>query len=162
VIRVPALVTFETVVAQTTSSVKKENLGGNRLNVVKKRILVVDDDVGILRVFKQILEKGGYAVETADTGQAALEKMQNETFDVCLVDVRLPDMDGTDLLLNLANSPQTIKIIITGYSSEEVGRKAADYGADDFLVKPVRPDELLATVKERLEIAEQANPDLIG
>jgi DNA-binding response OmpR family regulator len=139
---------------------KNKILDNNTLNAAKKRILVVDDDVGILRVFKHILEKEGYFVETAETGRDALEKMQNEKFDVCLVDVRLPDMDGTDLLLNLTNTPQTIKIIVTGYSSEEVGKKAADYGADDFLVKPVKPEELIATVKERLEIAQQANPDV--
>ena len=121
----------------------------------KKRILVVDDDVSILRVFKHILEKEGYTVEIAETGKDALEKIENEKFDVCLVDVRLPDMDGTDLLLNIPNDSRTIKIIITGFSTDEVGKKAADYGADDFLVKPVKPEELIATVKERLGVVQQ-------
>ena len=121
----------------------------------KKRILVVDDDVNILRVFKSILEKEGYAVETAATGKDALEKIRNEKFNVCLVDVRLPDMDGTDLLLNMADTPETVKIIVTGFSTEEVGKKAADYGADDFLVKPVRPEELIATVRERLSTIQK-------
>jgi DNA-binding NtrC family response regulator len=120
----------------------------------KKRILVVDDDVGILRVFKNILEKEGYIVETAETGKDALEKINNEKFSVCLVDVRLPDMDGTDLLLKMANDSETIKIIVTGFSTEEVGKKAADYGADDFLVKPVRAEELITTVRERLSIKQ--------
>ena len=125
------------------------------MNEEKKRILVVDDDVGILRVFKNILEKEGYVVETAETGKDALEKIKNEKFSVCLVDVRLPDMDGTDLLLKMPNDPETIKIIVTGFSSEEVGKKAADYGADDFLVKPVRAEELIATVRDRLVIKQQ-------
>ncbi|MCL5949523.1 MAG: response regulator [Candidatus Bathyarchaeota archaeon] len=112
--------------------------------------MVVDDDVNILRVFKSILEKAGYIVDTVETGKDALEKIQKEKFNVCLVDVRLPDMDGTDLLLKIANYPETIKIIVTGFSSDEVGRKAADYGADDFLVKPVKPEELIATVRDRL------------
>lgn len=120
------------------------------MNEEKKRILVVDDDVNILRVFKSILEKAGYIVDTVETGKDALEKIQKEKFNVCLVDVRLPDMDGTDLLLKIANYPETIKIIVTGFSSDEVGRKAADYGADDFLVKPVKPEELIATVRDRL------------
>src|SRR5450756_107702 len=120
------------------------------MNEEKKRILVVDDDVGILRVFKAILEKEGYIVETAETGKDALEKIKKEKFSVYLVDVRLPDMDGTDLLLKMANDFETIKIIVTGFSTEEVGKKAADYGADDFLVKPVKPEELIATVRERL------------
>ena len=120
------------------------------MNEEKKRILVVDDDVSILRVFKNILEKEGYLVETVETGKDALEKIKKEKFNVCLVDVRLPDMDGTDLLLKMANDSEIIKIIVTGFSSEEVGKKAADYGADDFLVKPVKAEELVATVRERL------------
>ena len=125
------------------------------MNEDKKRILVIDDDVSILRVFKNILEKEGYQVEIAETGKDALEKIDNEKFDVCLVDVRLPDMDGTDLLLNITNDSRTIKIIITGFSTDEVGKKAADYGADDFLVKPVKAEELIATVKERLGVVLQ-------
>ncbi len=120
----------------------------------EKRILVVDDDVNILRVFRSILEKAGYIVETVETGKAALEKIQKDKFNVCLVDVKLPDMDGTELLLKMANDSEIIKIIVTGFSSEELGKKAADYGADDFLVKPVKPEELLATVKERLDAAQ--------
>src|SRR3989339_581628 len=124
------------------------------MNQEKKRILVVDDDTNILRVFKSILEKEGYMVETAETGNDALEKIKKEKFNVCLIDVRLPDMDGTDLLLELTKEPETIKIIITGFSSDEVGRKAADYGADDFLVKPVKAEELIATVRDRLVTKE--------
>ena len=63
-------------------------------------------------------------------------------------------MDGTELLCKMANDSKTIKIIVTGFSSEEVGKKAADYGADDFLVKPVKAEELIATVRDRLETKE--------
>ncbi len=124
------------------------------MNEEKKRILVVDDDVNILRVFKGILEKEGYIVETAETGTDALEKIKVAKFSVCLIDVRLPDMDGTELLCKMTSDSETIKIIITGFSSEEVGKKAADYGADDFLVKPVRAEELIATVRDRLGTKE--------
>ena len=125
------------------------------MNEEKKRILVIDDDVNILRVFKSILEKEGYHVETAETGKAALEKIKEQKFNVCLIDVVLPDMDGTELLRKLSTESATIKIIITGFSSDEVGKKAADYGADDFLVKPVRPEELIATVHDRLAALQQ-------
>ncbi len=120
----------------------------------KNRILVIDDDKGILRVFKNILEKDGYIVQTAETGREALEKLKKERFNVCLIDVRLPDMDGTEIL-KIANAPNTVKIIVTGFSSDEVGKKAADLGADDFLVKPVKPEELLAAVKDRLEAQQR-------
>jgi DNA-binding response OmpR family regulator len=111
--------------------------------------------VNILRVFKSILEKEGYFVETAETGKDALEKIKEQKFNVCLIDVVLPDMDGTELLRKLSSESGTIKIIITGFSSDEVGKKAADYGADDFLVKPVRAEELIATVRDRLNILQQ-------
>lgn len=117
----------------------------------KKRILVVDDDKSILRAFKKILEGAGYHVQTAETGKEALNQLNGAKFDLCLVDVKLPDMDGTELLLEMAENPKTIKIIITGFSSEKVGIKASEYGADDFLVKPVKAEELLAIVGQRLE-----------
>ena len=117
----------------------------------KTRIIVVDDDVGILRVFKSILQKQGYIVETAETGEAALERIKKEKFNVYLIDVKLPDMEGTDILLNIPKGPGIVKIIITGFSTDDVGRRAADYGADDFLVKPVKAEELIATVRDRLD-----------
>ena len=117
----------------------------------KKRILVVDDDVGILRVFKSILQKEGYSVETAETGKVALGKIVKERFNVYLIDVRLPDMEGTDLLLKIPNEHGTVKIIVTGFSTDDVGKRAADFGADDFLVKPVKAEELIVAVRDRLE-----------
>lgn len=120
------------------------------MNWNKKRILAVDDDVNILRVFRKILEKEGYAVVTAETGKDAIKIIKKSKFDVCVVDVKLPDMDGTDLLLKIPNDLKTIKIVVTGFSTNEIGKKAADYGADDFLVKPVKAEEPIATVREKL------------
>ena len=120
------------------------------MNWKKNRILVVDDDTNILRVFKRILEKEEFTVETAETGKDALKKIKKAKFNVYLVDVKLPDMDGTELLIKIPNDPKTIKIIVTGFSTDEAGKKAAEYGADDFLVKPVKSEELIATVREKL------------
>ena len=116
----------------------------------QKKILVVDNEESIKLALKSILENAGYLVETAGTGQEALEKAQTKRFDVALIDIRLPDMDGTDLLLKLPRKSEMVKIVITGYSTKENGVKAADCGADDFLVKPVDPRELLSAIKERL------------
>jgi DNA-binding response OmpR family regulator len=126
------------------------------MNRHKNRILVVDDDADILRVFKSILEKERYKVETAQTGRDALKKIKKAKFSAYLVDVKLPEMDGTDLLLKIPNDPKAIKIVVTGFSTDEVGKKVADYGADDFLVKPVNAKELIATVQERLGTIQQA------
>lgn len=150
---IPALSTVDDFLQIEGTTLVTQN--AKEKNSEKKRILVVDDDVGILRVFKGILEREGYLVETAETGLAALEKINNEKFDVCLVDVRLPDMDGTDILLNMVNDSKTIKIVVTGFSTGEIGKRAADFGADDFLVKPVKPEELIATVRDCLIIHEQ-------
>ena len=125
------------------------------MNWNKKRILVVDDDVDILRVFRKILEKEGFTVETAETGKDALKKIKKAKFNLCIVDVKLPDMDGTELLLKIPNDPKKIKIIVTGFSTNEIGKKAADYGADDFLVKPVKSEELIATVREKLSTIQE-------
>ena len=118
----------------------------------RNRVLIVDDDRSILRVFTRVFEKNGYVVDTADTGKEAFAKLLNNHYDVVLLDIQLPDMDGTDLLLKLPDkAPETVKIIITGHSTMERGSLAAEYGADDYLVKPVQPEELLVTIREKLE-----------
>ena len=117
----------------------------------KKTILVIDDDKSILRTLTRILQKAGYEVETAETGKEATAKIENRKYDLALVDVRLPDMEGTDLLISQKNVLQdTVKIMITGFPSLEIGVKALDGGADAYLVKPVRPEELLLLIEEKL------------
>ena len=118
----------------------------------KKSILVIDDDKSILRTFTRILQKAGYKVDVAETGKEAIEKAEKTKYDLSLVDVRLPDMDGTDLLIKLKESMRgTVKIVITGFPSLEVGVKALDAGADAYLVKPVKPEELLMLIDEKLK-----------
>jgi DNA-binding response OmpR family regulator len=118
----------------------------------KKSILVIDDDKSILRTLTRILQKAGYDVDTAETGKEAMEKFEKCQYNMTLVDVRLPDMDGTDMLINIKETLQnTIKIMITGFPSLETGVKALDSGADAYLVKPVRPEELLMLIEEKLK-----------
>ena len=127
----------------------------------KKTILVVDDDKSILRTFTRILEKSGYNIDVAETGKEAIEKAKNHHYDLALVDIRLPDMDGTDLLAKLKKQLQnTVKIMITGFPSLETGVKALDEGADAYLVKPVKPQELLALLDEKMKNKKQAELDL--
>jgi DNA-binding response OmpR family regulator len=122
----------------------------------KKTILVVDDDKSILRTFTRILQKNGYAIDAAETGREAIEKAEARHYDLALVDVRLPDMDGTDLLAKMKNTlHDTIKIMITGFPSLESGIKALDEGADAYLVKPVKPEELLMLIEEKLKNKEE-------
>ena len=126
----------------------------------KKTILVVDDDKSILRTFTRILEKSGYNIDVAETGKEAIEKAKNHHYDLALVDIRLPDMDGTDLLAKLKKQLQnTVKIMITGFPSLETGVKALDEGADAYLVKPVKPQELLALLDEKMKSKKQVELD---
>ena len=122
----------------------------------KKNILVVDDDKSILRTFTRILQKSGYEIDVAETGREAMDKAENQHYDLVLVDIRLPDMDGTDLLAKLKKQLQdTVKIMITGFPSLETGVKALDEGADAYLVKPVKPQELLLLLEEKLKNREE-------
>ena len=118
----------------------------------KKRILVVDDDKSILRTFTRILQKNGYEIDVAETGREALEKTETNCYALALIDIRLPDMDGTDLLAKMQKTTRdAVKIMITGFPSLENGVKALDEGADAYLVKPVKPEELLALIEEKLK-----------
>jgi DNA-binding NtrC family response regulator len=122
----------------------------------KKTILVVDDDKSILRTFTRILQKNGYDIDVAETGKEAIEKAETRSYDLALVDIRLPDMDGTDLLSKMQKTMRdTIKIMITGFPSLETGLKALDEGADAYLVKPVKPDELITLIEEKLKSREE-------
>jgi DNA-binding response OmpR family regulator len=121
-----------------------------------RTILVVDDDKSILRTFTRILQKNGYEIDSAETGKEAMEKAASRHYDLALVDIRLPDMDGTDLLAKIKKQLQnTIKIMITGFPSIESGVKALDEGADAYLVKPVKPEELLMLIEEKLKNKEK-------
>ena len=119
-------------------------------------ILVVDDDKSILRTFTRILQKNGYKIDTAETGREAIERADKKHYDLALVDIRLPDMDGTYLLAKIKKQlKNTIKIMITGFPSLESGVKALDEGADAYLVKPVKPEELLMLIKEKLKSKDE-------
>jgi DNA-binding response OmpR family regulator len=122
----------------------------------KKNILVIDDDKSILRTFTRILQKSGYQIDVAETGKEALEKAKKKDYDLALIDIRLPDMDGTDLLVKLKPSMKDgIKIMITGFPSLETGVKALDEGADAYLVKPVKPEELIALIEEKFRAKDE-------
>jgi DNA-binding response OmpR family regulator len=121
------------------------------VSFLKKSILVVDDDKSILRSFARVLQRCGYEVDTAETGMSALVKARSHHYDLLLLDVRLPDMTGTDLLVRAKTQLQdTAKIVITGFPSFESGSDALYGGADAYLIKPVQPQELLTIVDDKL------------
>jgi len=118
----------------------------------QKNILVVDDDKSILRILTRILQKQGYNAHTAETGREAEEEINSQSYDLALIDVKLPDTDGLDLLQKIqAIRPNMIKIILTGFASMDNGIKALNAGADAYLVKPVEPTELIKILREKFE-----------
>ena len=117
-----------------------------------KNILVVDDDKATLQILERILQKNGYNVDTAETGREAEEKVNGKPFDLALIDVKLPDTDGIDLLSEIHQiKPKMIKIVITGFASMENGIRAMEVGADAYLVKPVSSSELLRVIEQKLK-----------
>jgi len=118
----------------------------------KKRILIVDDDKSILKSFTQILQQEGYDVDTAETGHEAIEMYRTRQYALALLDIRLPDMEGTELLKIInGHTPRTHKIIITGYPSIDSALNALVLEADAYLTKPVDIQELLETVRKKLK-----------
>jgi len=122
----------------------------------KKRILIVDDDKSVLKSLTEILQEEGYDVDTTETGGEAIEKSKTQFYDLALLDIKLPDIDGTELLKVInGHIPPTSKIIITGYPSSENAVKALNLEADAYLTKPLDPEELLNTIQEKLKKQEE-------
>jgi len=123
----------------------------------KKSILVVDDEKDILNSLKEILQSEGYSVDTAETGREAIEKSGANFYNLALLDIKLPDMEGTKLLTTMINNlPKMMKIMVTGYPSLENAVEALNLGADAYITKPVNPEELLKVVEEKLKEQEEA------
>jgi DNA-binding NtrC family response regulator len=121
-------------------------------------ILIVDDDVGICKTLGLILEENGYVVQMAHTGKDAIKKSKASVFNVAILDVKLPDVEGTELLKALPETtPKMIKIMFTGYPELENAVKALNEGADAYIMKPADPDKILKTIEEKLE--QQANAE---
>ena len=126
----------------------------SHVNVKKIRpsVLIIDDDETIRKTLTRTLTKEGFDVDTAPNGKQALEKSQLKHYDLALVDIRLPDMEGTKLLKMLREKTPKIKeIIITGYPSIENAVKAIDEGADAYVIKPLNPSDLLAKIRQKME-----------
>ncbi|MDH7563798.1 MAG: response regulator [Candidatus Bathyarchaeota archaeon] len=120
------------------------------------RILIVDDDENIRKVLEAILKDEGYTVEMADTAKKAIEKTKNNFYNLALIDIRLPDMEGTKLLEKIKDTvPRMRKIIITGYPTLQNAIEAVNKKADAYIMKPFDVEKILATIKEQLQKQEE-------
>ena len=126
------------------------------MNRASHSILIVDDEIGTRDSLSAILQSEGYVTTSVACAKEAMEKARTRFFDLMLLDIRLPDTDGTQLLSHLQKvAPETIKIVITGYPSIENATQALNIGADSYLTKPLDLDSLLKTIKDKLQEREQ-------
>jgi DNA-binding NtrC family response regulator len=115
------------------------------------RILVVDDDENIRKVEVAILEDEGYTVESVGTAKEAIEKSKRKFYNVALIDIRLPDMEGIELLTKFRETtPKMRKIIVTGYPTLQNAVDAVNKGADGYIVKPFDVEKVLKTIEKQL------------
>jgi DNA-binding NtrC family response regulator len=115
------------------------------LYVEPMKVLVVDDEAPIREMLQRgLFEIGGYSVEVAQNGKEAVEKIEKEIFDLVLTDVKMPEMDGMELLRMIKGTrPEVPVIMMTAYGSIETAVEAMKVGANDYITKPVNFDELL-------------------
>jgi DNA-binding response OmpR family regulator len=129
---------------------------------VNKKIIVVDDEPNVRLGYRVTLETEGFTVHEANGAEQALEAFEGESFDLAILDMRMPEMDGLDLLAEMREQGlNTPTVIITAYGDVPHAVKAIKLGAIDFLQKPLTPDQLRTLVAEviaRHEIA--AAPEL--
>jgi two-component system, OmpR family, alkaline phosphatase synthesis response regulator PhoP len=121
-----------------------------------KRVLVVDDEPNIVMSLRFLMEREGFEVEVAPTGEAALEALQRAPADLVLLDVMMPKLDGFEVCQRIRTNPAwaTTKIVMLTARGREIERdKGLALGADAYVTKPFSTRELVARVKQMLESA---------
>jgi two-component system nitrogen regulation response regulator NtrX len=122
----------------------------------KAKILIVDDDENIRKTMKAILEEENYSVDLATNGKEAIQMTNEKMYNLALLDIRLPDIEGVELLqLMKEYVPRTRKIMVTGYPTIQNAVTAINKNADAYLLKPVDIEKLLQIVKEQLRAQEE-------
>ncbi len=124
--------------------------------LVGKTILIVEDNALLRDLFYTVLSSNGYSVTTARTGKDALEKIKKSDYNLALLDIGLPDMDGIELLKKIRTSNRyLILIIVTGKPDLDSSIESINYGANGYLVKPVNNKDLIAIVDRKLRQQEE-------
>jgi DNA-binding NtrC family response regulator len=128
----------------------------------KARIIVVDDEVGMCEFLRYLLEGEGYQVDYAHSGIDALKKLKakfaTDPFHLVLADIRMPGMDGLELLRNVKEiDPNVVFVVMTGFASLETAIKVIKYDGYDYLVKPFDDtDKILAVIEKGLSDQREA------
>ena len=116
-------------------------------------ILIIEDDAAFCQMLQKFLSKQGYEVQSSFTAPDAKLKCQTTNFDLVLTDLRLPDYDGIQLLVDIkTSSPATVVIVMTGYAEVSTAVRAMKKGAFDYISKPFTPDEILEVISKALKV----------
>lgn len=117
-----------------------------------KKLLIIDDEENIRKMLKQSLEKDGYNIELALNGEEGFEKVKDSNYDLILLDLNLPGMDGIEVLEKLREDDiSTPVLIVTGYGSVDSAVKVMKLGAIDYLQKPFNPKDIKEQVQQILQ-----------
>ncbi len=120
------------------------------------QILIVDDEPKIIQVARDYLEAAGFTVVSADLGQTALRMLEKQDFNLIVLDLGLPDMDGLDVCRELRRRSEIPIIILTARGEESDKLVGLELGADDYITKPFSPKELVARIRAVLRREERA------
>ncbi|MDC0336387.1 response regulator [Pseudodesulfovibrio sp.] len=116
------------------------------------RVLLVDDEAGFLDVLKKRLDKRGLQITPAISGTEAIQILRNNDFDAAILDLKLDDMDGIEVLEIFKKMvPEMPVIMLTGHGSEQAAREGLAHGAFDYLLKPCDLDELIEKIHQAVE-----------
>lgn len=122
------------------------------------RVLLVDDEVGYLEVLKKRLSLRGFVISTARSGAQAIRAVRQQDFEAAVLDLKMEDMDGIDVLKVLKKMLPSLQVImLTGHGSEEAARDGMANGAFDYLIKPIGLGKLIETINA--SVAAMANRD---
>lgn len=130
----------------------------NRTNFPGSKVMVIDDEPGVCDILSKVLSKEGYQVRTALSGPEALDIMKSDPAHVTLLDIKMPGMDGIEVLRNIrCVAPEAIVIILTAYGTLETAREALKLGAYDYITKPFDNEFVKAMVREALLEGTKSN-----
>ena len=120
-----------------------------------KTVLIVDDDPTQRRLMQAVLEKQGHLAETAEDGEAGLERVKRGGVDVVMLDMVMPGMDGIETLEAIkARNPDLPVIVLTAHGGIETVVKAMRAGAVDFFVKPASPERIAVSIRNALKVKD--------
>jgi DNA-binding NtrC family response regulator len=121
------------------------------------RVLLIDDEVGYVNVLSNRLSKRGFEVGKANSGSEALQRLRQQDYDVAVLDLKMEDMDGIEILKILKKMvPELVVIMLTGHGSAEAAHEGIKEGAYDYLTKPCELADLVEKIREAYRQREKS------